>query len=121
MAISDRKTVSVSQTTPKSTSSEAKSVGCRVLKAEAEGLEMLLESIDDNFAKAIDLILESKNYLIVVGVGKSGHIGQKIAASFASTGTPSFFMHPTEASHGDLGMVTPDSIILAIFKFRREP
>ncbi len=77
-------------------------------------MEMLLESIDDNFAKAIDLILESKNYLIVVGVGKSGHIGQKIAASFASTGTPSFFMHPTEASHGDLGMVTPDSIILAI-------
>jgi len=85
-----------------------------VITAEISGLEALRDCLDENFEHAVSLILNTKNYLIVVGVGKSGHIGQKIAASFASTGTPSFFMHPTEASHGDLGMVTDDSVILAI-------
>lgn len=85
-----------------------------VISAEIAGLEALKACIDSNFTEAVDLILNAANYLIVVGVGKSGHIGQKIAASFASTGTPSFFMHPTEASHGDLGMVSEGSVILAI-------
>lgn len=85
-----------------------------VVSLEVKGLEALKACLDDNFSAAVKLILEAKNYLIVVGVGKSGHIGQKIAASFASTGTPSFFMHPTEASHGDLGMVSKGCVILAI-------
>jgi len=85
-----------------------------VISAEIKGLSALADCIDSNFEDAVKLILNASNYLIVVGVGKSGHIGQKIAASFASTGTPSFFMHPTEASHGDLGMVSQGCVILAI-------
>ena len=94
--------------------SKVLSTGKNVITAEIAGLEALRDCLDENFGAAIDLILGAKNYLIVVGVGKSGHIGQKIAASFASTGTPSFFMHPTEASHGDLGMVSKGCVILAI-------
>ena len=85
-----------------------------VITTEISGLEALRDGLDGNFERAVQLILKAESYLIVVGVGKSGHIGQKIAASFASTGTPAFFMHPTEASHGDLGMVSDDSVILAI-------
>ena len=85
-----------------------------VISSEITGLEALKHCIDSHFSEAVELILKSSNYLIVVGVGKSGHIGQKIAASFASTGTLSFFMHPTEASHGDLGMVSEGCVILAI-------
>ncbi len=85
-----------------------------VISVEISGLTALQKCLDENFEKAVDLILNTENYLIVVGVGKSGHVGQKIAASFASTGTPSFFMHPTEASHGDLGMVSKGCVILAI-------
>jgi len=85
-----------------------------VISAEISGLKALHDGLDENFGHAVDLILSAENYLIVVGVGKSGHVGQKIAASFASTGTPSFFMHPTEASHGDLGMVSKGCVILAI-------
>lgn len=85
-----------------------------VIALEIKGLEALQACLDNNFSAAVKLILEAQNYLIVVGVGKSGHIGQKIAASFASTGTPSFFMHPTEASHGDLGMVSKGCVLLAI-------
>ena len=85
-----------------------------VIAAEINGLRALTDCIDSSFEAAIKLILKAPTYLIVVGVGKSGHIGQKIAASFASTGTPSFFMHPTEASHGDLGMVSKGCVILAI-------
>jgi len=86
-------------------SQNAIEIGKEVIKTEQAGLECLVEEIGPDFADAVALILNARNYVIVVGVGKSGHVGQKIAASFASTGTPSFFMHPTEASHGDLGMV----------------
>lgn len=86
--------------------------GKEVIRAEQAGLTALVGSIDTAFSKSVELILNTAGYLIVVGVGKSGHIGQKIASSFASTGTPSFFLHPTEASHGDLGMVSPDSTLL---------
>lgn len=89
-------------------------IGKDVIKTEQAGLNRLQDEIGPAFSDAVDLILNANNYTIVVGVGKSGHVGQKIAASFASTGTPSFFMHPTEASHGDLGMVTDDCVILAI-------
>ena len=90
-------------------------IGREVILKERDALSKLAECLDTSgFTQAVDLIVESKSYLIVAGIGKSGHIGQKIAASFASTGTPSFFLHPTEASHGDLGMLTKGSIVLAI-------
>lgn len=86
----------------------------RVLADERDALGALRDHIDASFAEAVETILNTKNYLIVVGVGKSGHIGRKIAASFASTGTPAFFMHPTEASHGDLGMISQGCSVLAL-------
>jgi arabinose-5-phosphate isomerase len=90
----------------------------RTLELEIGGLEVLKAAIDDGlgeaFAKAVDAIHRSRGRVIVTGMGKSGHIGQKIAATLASTGTPAFFVHPGEASHGDLGMITPDDVILAL-------
>ena len=86
-----------------------------VLNTEARGLEDVASELDAvSYSKAVDQILATETYLIVVGVGKSGHVGQKLAASFASTGTPAFFLHPTEASHGDLGMMTQGCTVLAI-------
>lgn len=86
----------------------------RVIRTERAALDALEASLEGTLAEAVDLILAARQHLIVAGVGKSGHIGQKIAASLASTGTPSFFLHPTEASHGDLGMIIPGSVVLAI-------
>jgi arabinose-5-phosphate isomerase len=85
-----------------------------VIRIERDALEQLESSLDDTIIRAADLVMATDRYVIVAGVGKSGHIGQKIAASLASTGTPSFFLHPTEASHGDLGMIVPGSVVLAI-------
>ena len=85
-----------------------------VLKAEAEAIEGLIERLDSNFQDAVDVIYASTGKVIVTGMGKSGLIGKKIAATFASTGTPAFFMHPAEASHGDLGMVSSDDVVIAI-------
>lgn len=88
------------------------------IKTEIDGLQQLANSIDDNFVQAIEKIQvmkdAGKGRLIITGMGKSGHIGQKIAASFASTGTPSYFVHPGEASHGDLGMITNHDVVIAI-------
>lgn len=84
------------------------------LRIETDALQKLLSRIDDEFEAAAKAILACKGRVIVSGIGKSGHVGQKIAASLASTGTPSFFMHPAEAFHGDLGMVTQNDIVLAI-------
>jgi len=86
----------------------------QVLKIEADAVKAMSDQLDDNFINACNIILQSHGRLIVVGIGKSGHIGNKIAATFASTGTPSFFVHPSEASHGDLGMITPKDTVLAI-------
>lgn len=88
--------------------------GRDVIAAEIAGLKALHSALGAEFEAAVDLILSIESHLIVVGVGKSGIIGQKIASSFASTGTPSFFLHPTEASHGDLGMITPGCALLVI-------
>ncbi|CAM3792990.1 KpsF/GutQ family sugar-phosphate isomerase [Litorimonas haliclonae] len=86
-----------------------------IVRQERDALSSLLESIDTNtISQAVEIIMKSEGYLIVAGVGKSGHVGQKLAASFASTGTPAFFMHPTEASHGDLGMIAKGSTLLAL-------
>jgi arabinose-5-phosphate isomerase len=86
----------------------------RVLKIEADAVAALTEKLDSTFEKAIDIIFKSKGRVVVTGMGKSGLVGKKIAATLASTGTPAFFMHPAEASHGDLGMVTSEDIIIAI-------
>ncbi|MEN2995376.1 MAG: KpsF/GutQ family sugar-phosphate isomerase [Thermodesulfovibrio sp.] len=86
----------------------------RVLTIEAESLQALKERINENFLKAVEIIHNSKGRVVVTGIGKSGLIGRKIAATLASTGTPSFFMHPAEAIHGDLGMVTEDDVVVAI-------
>src|ERR1700740_1849570 len=86
----------------------------RVFDIEIESLKEVANSIGDDFAAAVDAILESKGKLIVAGVGKSGLIGRKIAATLASTGTPSFFLHPGEAFHGDLGMVEPNDMVILI-------
>ncbi|MDX9756652.1 MAG: SIS domain-containing protein, partial [Sulfurimonas sp.] len=84
------------------------------LKIEAQTLLDSAQNIGDVFDKAVEIILSCRGKLIVTGVGKSGLIGAKMAATFASTGTPSFFLHPTEALHGDLGMIGKDDVVLAI-------
>lgn len=86
----------------------------KVLKTEAEAVSALIEKLDSNFENAVNLIYESKGRVVVIGMGKSGIVGKKIAATLASTGTPAFFLHPAEASHGDLGMVTERDIIISI-------
>ena len=90
----------------------------RTLESEAGGIAALIAAIQDGLAQplaaAVALIASSKGRLIITGMGKSGHIGRKIAATFASTGTPAYFVHPGEASHGDLGMITKDDVIMAL-------
>lgn len=81
---------------------------------EIETLNILKNSFDDNLSRALDLLQNTKGRVIVTGMGKSGHIARKMAATFASTGTVSFFVHPGEASHGDLGMITNDDVVIAI-------
>lgn len=89
-------------------------VGKQVLQTEREGLAQLDQYINEDFTKSCEAILSCLGKVVVMGMGKSGHIGRKIAATLASTGTPAFFVHPGEASHGDLGMVTSHDIVLAI-------
>lgn len=86
----------------------------KVLRTEAEAVAGLIEKLDHNFEKTVELIYRSAGRVVVTGMGKSGLVGKKIAATLASTGTPAFFLHPAEASHGDLGMVTSDDVIVAI-------
>jgi len=85
-----------------------------VLLVEKEGIEQVTSNLNYEFVKAVELIFNSSGRVVVTGVGKSGLIGRKISATLSSTGTPSFFLHPVEALHGDLGMVTPEDILLAI-------
>ena len=85
-----------------------------VLQLESASVTKLIDRLGDNFNAACNLVLGCEGRVIVVGIGKSGHIGNKIAATFASTGTPAFFVHPSEASHGDLGMITPKDLVIAI-------
>lgn len=86
----------------------------RVLEIEAAAVSALAEQLDAGFVTAVDLILASKGRVIVSGVGKSGHIGRKFAATLASTGTPAYFVHAAEAAHGDLGMITAHDVLVAI-------
>lgn len=86
----------------------------KCFKDEAEAILEMIPNLTEDFSKAVDLVLKSKGRFIITGVGKSGHIGAKIAATLASTGTPSFFVNPLDAYHGDLGMFTPEDVVMAI-------
>lgn len=86
----------------------------RTFEIEAQALLGLKARLSESFPRAVKLMLDCSGRVVVMGMGKSGHVGRKIAATLASTGTPAFFVHPAEASHGDLGMVTPDDVVLAI-------
>lgn len=85
-----------------------------VLLTEARAVEALAQRLDDSFPQAVNIILQCRGRVVVSGMGKSGHIGRKIASTLASTGTPAFFMHPGEASHGDLGMITAHDVVLVL-------
>lgn len=89
-------------------------MGIAVLTTEAKSITAMAQRIDESFERACQLMLECKGRVVVTGMGKSGHIGNKIAATLASTGTPAFYVHPGEASHGDLGMITPGDVVLAL-------
>ena len=86
----------------------------RTIDKEIEALRMMEDQLDDSLCKALDVMQKTTGRVIITGMGKSGHIGSKIAATLASTGTPSFFVHPGEASHGDLGMLTASDSVVAI-------
>lgn len=86
----------------------------RVLENEGQALLSFAQSLPADFDAAVELILKGRGRVVLSGMGKSGHIACKIAATLASTGTPAFFVHPAEASHGDLGMITPDDICIVI-------
>ena len=86
----------------------------RTIQLEAEAIAQLVGQLSVDFNKACELCLHCEGRIVVTGIGKSGHIGKKIAATLASTGTPAFFMHPAEASHGDLGMLTSKDVVLAL-------
>ncbi len=88
--------------------------GCRVLATEGAALTQFSEALDDNFAKAVELMLSVSGRIVVCGMGKSGHVARKIAATFASTGSPAQFVHPAEASHGDMGMMTKADVVLIL-------
>ena len=88
--------------------------GRRVIETEAQALSLLGAALDDEFARAVQMILDAPGRVIVTGMGKSGHIARKIAATFASTGTPAHFVHPAEASHGDLGMLAKGDVVLVL-------
>ena len=89
-------------------------VAREVLRTEADAIERVSAHLDDSFFEAVSLLLACRGRVVVTGMGKSGHIGRKLAATFASTGTPAFFVHPAEASHGDLGMITTDDVVVAL-------
>lgn len=93
-----------------------KDIECAVktIDREIDTIQKLKQSLNETFTQALDVMQNAKGRIIITGMGKSGHIGKKIAASLASTGTPSFFVHPAEASHGDLGMITEDDVVVAI-------
>lgn len=98
----------------KQVTNDFRALGEDVLNIERQAIDGLYQYLDDNFNRACQAMFDCRGRVIVIGMGKSGHIGGKIAATLASTGTPAFFVHPGEASHGDLGMVTDDDVVIAI-------
>ena len=100
--------------TPESDAPGILAIGRRVIGTEAAALALLADSLGDAFVRAVDLLMAVRGRVIVSGMGKSGHIARKIEATLASTGAPSFFVHPAEASHGDLGMITPADVVMLL-------
>ncbi len=98
-------------TTPKH---QFKALGLAVIETELQAIQALKSRIDHDFSKACDILLHCQGRIVVTGMGKSGHIARKVAATFASTGSPAFFMHPAEAGHGDFGMITSKDVVLAL-------
>ena len=96
------------------TQTDFKTLGLAVIETELAAVSELKQRIDDSFAHACELMLACEGRIVVTGMGKSGHIAGKIAATLASTGSPAFFVHPGEASHGDLGMITPRDVVIAL-------
>jgi arabinose-5-phosphate isomerase len=113
-----REVKAAAQTSSAAPASAAPESAIRTLEIETDGLTQLKAALANGmaepFARAVAILKNARGRVIVSGIGKSGHVGQKIAATFASTGTPAFFVHPSEASHGDLGMITRDDVILAL-------
>lgn len=99
---------------PKQSENNLLAAARKVIAREVEGLEAVADALDDKFLALVDAIYKLKGRVIISGMGKSGHIGRKIAATMASTGTPAFFVHPSEASHGDLGMITADDLVICL-------
>lgn len=95
---------------------DAVALGRRVLNTEADALRALSASLDETFVRAVETMFNAKGRIVCTGMGKSGHVARKIAATLASTGAPAMFVHPAEASHGDLGMIGPDDVVLALSK-----
>lgn len=93
---------------------EAISLAKRVLEIEARAVQELASRLDQSFAEALQIVLECRGRVVVSGIGKSGHVARKLASTLASTGTPAFFVHPAEASHGDLGMITREDVLIAL-------
>ncbi|HYH42465.1 MAG TPA: SIS domain-containing protein, partial [Burkholderiales bacterium] len=98
----------------KASEQDAISIAHDVLTIEAKAITDLIGRLDESFGRAVQMVLECRGRVVVSGIGKSGHIAHKIASTFASTGTPAFFVHPAEASHGDLGMVTRDDVFIGL-------
>lgn len=89
-------------------------LGKAVLEIESQAIQQAQQRLDSNFTQACEILLQCQGRVVVVGMGKSGHIGSKIAATLASTGTPAFFVHPAEAQHGDMGMITPQDVVITL-------
>ncbi|GAG22326.1 unnamed protein product, partial [marine sediment metagenome] len=96
------------------TKEEIIQTGKKVLDIESKAVKALASSLDENFVKAVKLLSKTKSRVIVIGMGKSGLVGRKIAATLSSCGTPAMFIHPAEAGHGDLGMIVKEDILIAI-------
>ena len=103
-----------SETLPPFGPAEILASGQRVLRIEGEALLVFAEALTTEFVKAVEVMYAVKGRIIMSGIGKSGHVARKIAATLASTGTPAYFVHPAEASHGDLGMITPDDVCVVV-------
>ncbi len=116
--MSDEKVIAIASSATRAQDFE---VARGLLEAEGTALAALAESLDDNFIAALDLLSKVSGRVVVTGMGKSGHVARKIAATMASTGTPAQFVHPGEASHGDLGMITPGDAVLALSNSGKTP
>jgi arabinose-5-phosphate isomerase len=103
------------------TTQEIKNIAAETIRAEARSIERLIDYLDDDFAKAVQLIIESNGRVIITGIGKSANIAGKIVATLNSTGTPAIFMHAADAIHGDLGMIQPDDVVICISKSGNTP